>query len=190
MNIFILDRNIKKSVEYHIDRHVVKMPLEAAQMLSTVIAVDKFLGYVPRALTRAETQHIRKEAEGWPLYKPTHVNHPCNIWARTTIQNFMYLYEYLLFLGDEKQFRYPSKPPHKSVGVIIDNFYDPEHLPSKGLTPFAMAMPDDYKDQAIDAIDAYRTYYICDKTHDRSGSPMAFWTNRDRPHWWKEKICT
>jgi len=186
LNIFILDHNIEKSVQYHIDRHIVKMPLEAAQMLSTVIAVDKFLGYKPIALTREETKLIRDKAEGWPLYKPTHVNHPCNIWARTSLENYEYLYQYLLELGWEKQHRYPGKPMHKSVQLMIDQNIEIKNLPSKGLTPFAMAMPEDYKVQAVDAIDAYRTYYICDKTHDRSGSPMAFWTNRDKPHWWEE----
>ncbi len=188
MNIFILDHDLDKSIQYHIDRHIVKMPLEAAQMLSTVIAVDKFLGYVPRALSREETQLIRKESEGWPLYKPTHVNHPCNIWARTTLENFSYLNLYLAALNTEKLHRYPTRPEHKSAVLFRNNTIWPEHLPPKGLTPFAMAMPEDYKDQAIDAIDAYRTYYMCDKTHDRSGSPMAFWTNRDKPHWWEE-IC-
>jgi len=190
LNIFILDHDIEKSIQAHIDRHIVKMPLEAAQMLSTVLAVDSFLGYVPRALTREETALMREElTDSWPLYKPTHVNHPCNIWARTSQQNFIYLMDYLWLLGQEKLHRYPKKPPHASVAKIYDERMFPLHLPTLGLTPFAMAMPDDYKEQAVDAVDAYRTYYICEKTHDRSGSPMAFWTNRNTPEWWEE-TCT
>ena len=184
MNIFILDNDIEKSVQYHIDRHIVKMPLEAAQMLSTVIAVDSFIGYVPRALTREETQHIRKEAEGWPLYKPTHVNHPCNIWARTSLENYEYLFQYLLELGWEKQHRYPDKPMHKSVQLMIDQDFEVTHLPSKGLTPFAMAMPVDYKEQAIDAIDAYNQKLV-KKINSMCNFGYFFFVSRNNNRHWE-----
>ena len=36
MNIFLLDYNIERCARYHCDKHVVKMPLETTQMLSTV----------------------------------------------------------------------------------------------------------------------------------------------------------
>ena len=36
VNIFILDENPKTCAEYHCDKHVIKMILESAQMLSTV----------------------------------------------------------------------------------------------------------------------------------------------------------
>jgi len=36
LNIFILDKDIQKNVQYYIDKHVVKMILEHVQMLSTV----------------------------------------------------------------------------------------------------------------------------------------------------------
>ena len=35
MNIFYLDEDVQKCAEYHVDRHVVKMILEYAQLLST-----------------------------------------------------------------------------------------------------------------------------------------------------------
>ncbi len=37
MNIFLLDRDIRKCARYHADQHVVKMTLESAQMLCTVV---------------------------------------------------------------------------------------------------------------------------------------------------------
>ena len=36
MNIFVLDEDPIKAAEYHCNKHVVKMILESAQMLSTV----------------------------------------------------------------------------------------------------------------------------------------------------------
>ena len=54
MNIFVLDTDIDKCAEYHVDKHIVKMPLEAAQMLCTNHWVDNYLGYIPRKLTSEE----------------------------------------------------------------------------------------------------------------------------------------
>ena len=55
MNIFILDEDLDKCAEYHVDKHIVKMPLEAGQMLCTVHWTHKYAGYVPdRKLTSEE----------------------------------------------------------------------------------------------------------------------------------------
>lgn len=185
MNIFILDSDLSRSVEYHIDRHVCKMPLEAAQMISTNVAIDHYLGYVPRATSREETAKVRASlSAGWPFYKPCYINHPCTIWARQSNANFRYLVDYCLLLNKEKLHRYPNKPPHKSAELIDEFISDwwPIHLPSyPEATPFAQAMPEEYKSN--DAIESYRTYYMIEKTHDKSGKPMAIWTNRDKPYW-------
>ena len=84
MNIFILDKNLDKCAEYHVDKHIVKMPLEAAQMLCTNHWIEKYLGHVPQKLTKEEWAVI-KEAKTNPVrdfpYLPTMYNHPCTIWA-------------------------------------------------------------------------------------------------------------
>ena len=54
MNIFILDNDIDKCAEYHLDKHIVKMPLESAQMLCTTHWIQKYLGYVPRKINADE----------------------------------------------------------------------------------------------------------------------------------------
>ena len=56
MNLFYLDKNLDKCAEYHVDKHIVKMPLEVAQLLCTAIWVDRHLGFVPRALDKAESK--------------------------------------------------------------------------------------------------------------------------------------
>ena len=45
MNIFILDNDINKCAENHVDKHIVKMRLESAQMLCTVHWIEEFIGY-------------------------------------------------------------------------------------------------------------------------------------------------
>jgi len=44
MNIFILDEDIDKCAEYHVDKHVVKMILESAQLLCTAHCFVKYIG--------------------------------------------------------------------------------------------------------------------------------------------------
>ena len=56
MNLFYLDEDMDKCAEYHVDKHIVKMPLEAAQLLCTAIWVDHVLGFVPRALNKEESK--------------------------------------------------------------------------------------------------------------------------------------
>ena len=40
MNIFVLDNDIEKCAQYHCDKHVVKMILESAQMLSAALRLN------------------------------------------------------------------------------------------------------------------------------------------------------
>ena len=58
MNLFYLDEDLDKCAEAHVDKHIVKMPLEVAQILCTSIWIDKFLGFVPRALNKEERDII------------------------------------------------------------------------------------------------------------------------------------
>jgi hypothetical protein len=48
-------------------------------------------------------------------------------------------------------------------------------LPDIGLTPFAQAMPDQYKHE--DAVMAYRQYYLAEK------SKIAKWKHGNAPDW-------
>jgi hypothetical protein len=69
MNIFVLSRNPRRAAEQHCDKHVVKMILETAQLLYSA--------------------HPDKPHEA--AYKRTHANHPCAIWARTSLANYQWL---------------------------------------------------------------------------------------------------
>lgn len=146
MNIFVLDNQPTQAAIYQCDKHVVKMILETAQMLSTIA--------------------------GGP-YKPTHAHHPCTLWAGATHDNFIWLKVHGLALCNEYTHRYGKR--HKCHDVIL-NIYTPDHLLDKiGLTPFAQAMPEEFKSD--DAVEAYRKYYHT-KQH------FCKWTNRNPPDWW------
>ena len=72
MNIFLLDADVEKCAEYHVDKHVVKMVLETAQLLCGV-------------------HHMTSQVTEPSLYKLSHKNHPCSIWARNSLSNYNYL---------------------------------------------------------------------------------------------------
>lgn len=157
MNIFILDKNIKLCAQYHTNKHVVKMILEQTQILCTVLNDLNF-----------ETP-----------YKSTHRNHPCTKWARESFENFCYLTELTIELINEYKYRYNKT--HKCENIIFNKVINrakdiKELLPEIGLTPFAQAMPEKYKNE--DPIKAYRNYYNHEKRH------LFRWTKyRKMPYW-------
>ena len=153
MNIFVLDEKVEKCAEYHCDKHVIKMILESAQMLSAVVRLN-----------------------GHDVgYKLTHKNHPCTKWARESLSNYNWLKELTKLLNYEYRYRYEKDINHKSYDVVMT--LPTPKIPDIGLTPFAQAMPDQYKNK--NAVKAYRDYYINEK------SKFLTWTNRKTPIWYK-----
>ena len=148
MNLFYLDEDLDKAAQYHVDKHIVKMPLEAAQILCTTIYIDEYLGYVPRALNseerevlnkvKAEIKHLPLEERPYP-YLPMMYNHPCTIWARESLDNHEWVHCYANALNDEYHYRYGKL--HKSVMEVVNKLPDPINLPRKGFTTFGLAMP-------------------------------------------------
>lgn len=137
MNIFFLDRDIQKNVQYHNDKHVVKMALEYAQQLSTVVN-----------LSGIETE-----------YKPTHKNHPCVLWLQESRSHWFYLRDLALALGEEYTYRYGKK--HKSIEEIVKTLPEPQIADKGWLSDPPQAMPEEYRGE--DAVEAYRRYYQNDK---------------------------
>jgi len=162
MNIFVLDLDTKKCARYHNDKHVVKMILETAQLLS---GVHHMTDQVPTKY-RPSTDQVP--------YKLSHKNHPCAIWARKSIENYIWLCDLGLDLCKEYTFRYDKR--HKSQAVIewcLTNKPNLEY--NGGLTPFALAMPDECK--IGDVVDSYREYYRTEKRK------IAQWKGREVPEW-------
>lgn len=151
LNIFILDTDVAKCAEYHCDKHVVKMILESAQMLSTVC--------------RKSGLNIG--------YKPTHSHHPCTLWASDSLSNWIWLRHLTAYLNEEYKYRYNKTCNHKSYDLA--NTLPLPNISDVGLTPFAQAMPDKYKQ--VNAVKAYRNYYKHEK------ADLLQWTNRSVPHW-------
>jgi len=165
MNIFFLDENPKLSAQYHVDKHVVKMILETAQLLCGV-----------HHMTDQVTTKYRPSTDQVP-YKLSHKNHPCAIWARESLSNYLYLCELGLELGKEYTYRYGKR--HKSIDVIEWCIVNKPNIPDIGFTKPAMAMPDEFKVDSV--VESYRNYYMGAK------SELASWKKREKPLWFEKK---
>ncbi len=171
MNVFFLDVSPVKAAQMQCDRHVVKMILESAQLLSTA--------------------HRELDGDNWAdangLYKSTHKNHPSAIWARESKHNYDWLYDHFYALCDEYRYRYGKE--HKSwtkLGVVLKNrpvnimrlpfdFYEPPQC-----------MPDKYK-VGGDSVQAYRNYYAFDKA---SNDWFGYKKSRPAPSFLVKNTCS
>ena len=182
MNIFILNEDPVRSALDQCDKHIVKMPLESAQMLSTA----------HRILDGTETKRPSKSGKTmvkyWTLdsqfeniiYAVAHRGHPCTVWTMETKANYTWHYEHFVALSEEYKYRYNRE--HLSYTKLKDILRNPpKNIPDGGLTPFPQAMPDDAKDS--DPIKAYRNYY------GRYKKELAVWNNgRPAPNWWGQYV--
>jgi len=159
MNIFLLDYDVVKCARYHCDKHCVKQLLEAAQLL-------------------CGAHHVTNSKLDIP-YKLSHKNHPCSIWVRESLSNYLYLCELGLELCKEYTYRYEKR--HKSQDVIEWCVTNLVNICDKGVTEPPKAMPDEYK--VKDVIQSYRNYYIGAK------KDVVSWKKRDIPTWFSEKNC-
>lgn len=157
MNIFVLDRDVRKCAEYHNDKHVVKMILESAQLLCGV-------------------HHMVEENTDEVPYRLSHKNHPCSIWARENISNYLWLCELGLELCKEYTHRYEKR--HKSQDVIEWCLINLPNIPEEDFTEPPKAMPEEYK--VDDVVQSYRNYYLGEKKY------FSKWKKREVPYWFSE----
>lgn len=141
MNVFYLDKNPETIASMMTDKHIVKMVLETGQLLSTVHRI------------------LEGDRADPKFYKKTHENHPCAVWARSSVGNYLFLVELLRELSDEYTRRYGRE--HKTWLTLKDILKQPERLPNLGLTSIPQAMPVEYRDE--DPVVAYRKYYVNEK---------------------------
>ena len=170
MNIFVLDECPVISAQMQCDKHIVKMPLETAQMLCSV-------------------WHRYGQGMNVP-YKEAHKNHPCTLWAGNDGANYDWLWQHGMELCFEYTRRYNKI--HKCQQVIMDISLSDCVLGfdnmSRNITPHPQCMPDEYKEQdgffspEVASVRAYRKYYVNDK------KDIAKWNKgRDAPDWYTNK---
>jgi hypothetical protein len=186
MNLFILSKSSKEAAEAHADKHVVKMILEACQMLysahwttaypnllenKSAVAVSRAqkLLALPPSLLEAPTRQGGEQG-----YRPVHLHHPCTKWIRASLENYMWACDLALAIGDEYTFRYGKK--HGCYEHALWLQQNPPALSSEGLQTFAIAMKPEYK-ISDDPIVCYQHYYRTSK--EERG--LLQYTRRERP---------
>ena len=91
MNIFYLHNDPKVCAELHVDKHVVKMIVEYAQLLSTAKRMIDGVKYEAKSKTGRRVQRYRLENpnEEATIYKAVHYHHPSAVWARSSSQQLL-----------------------------------------------------------------------------------------------------
>jgi len=178
MNIFYLDKDPVKSAELHCDKHVVKMIIEYAQLMSTAHRVLDGDLYEDRTANNHRIKRWRLSDSNMEnvLYKASHINHPSNIWIRSSDSHYQFVYDMFVALCNEYTHRYGRV--HLTEEKLKDVL---QHLPSNianiNFVDPPQAMPDDVK--TSDAVDAYQNYYRVYK------KGFAKWTDRETPAFMK-----
>lgn len=181
MNVFYLDSDPQKCAEWAVDRHVVKMILEAAQLLSTahrVIDGQEFTDFskTGRKVKRWKLDDVSDDAF---LYSATHVNHPSAVWARQSNNNYNWLWCYLYEHCKEYTYRYGKRHKIEQTGMLERLKYPPRNIP----VAYFMQPPSAMDTKYIISEDArinYKNYYKLGKAHLHS------WKKREVPAWIKE----
>lgn len=177
MNIFYLSHSPVESAQWMVDRHVVKMILESAQLLSTAHRYLDGVEFVGKSKTgRKKTSWVLKDERETVLYEATHINHPSAVWVRKSVENYLWLVEHFHALGKEYTYRYGKT--HKCFTSNLSYMLSspPNNLREYNMTLMPSAMADEYK-IGISPIENYRNYYKNGKKHLHS------WKNRQPPDW-------
>ncbi len=176
MNIFYLDTNPALCAEYHCDKHVVKMIIEYAQLLSTAhrIIDGEEIKVLSNTGKQMVTQYKLSDYRENHLYKCAHINHPSNIWTRGNKDQYRYVVELWNSLNMQYTKRYGKvHSTFKKLCQYLNQF--PENIKETVYTMPPQCMPDDCKIEG-DTIEAYRNFY---KAHKRE---FATWKN-GTPTW-------
>lgn len=161
MNIFFTSYDPFEAASCLDNKRLNKMILESAQMLSTALQDEKMIS---------------------GLYKPTHVNHPCNVWLRKSYHNCHWVAVWALEMAVIKEDK--TNKVHKSVEVILNclEFLNKQEATWTKITPPPNCT--DYKD-VKDVCLAYKMHLLSkwenDLTNNRNLSWS--WTGFDYSKW-------
>lgn len=176
MNIFYIDKDPVQAAQWMVDKHVVKMILESAQLLCTAHRLLDGIETLGKSATgRNVKRWLLADAREPVLYSATHINHPSAVWCRKSVENYNWLADHMFALLNEYTHRYNKH--HKVEGDLSYMLQSPPHnLKEYDMTEMPSAMADEYK-VSDDPLVNYRNYYKVGKVR------MHKWTNRQPPEW-------
>ena len=179
MNLFYLDKDPIKAAQLQCDKHVVKMIVESAQMLSTAHRMlDGNLIETRTKTGRKSKYYELPDDREQLLYKAVHHHHPCTVWTMKSNNNYTWHWVHFKALCNEYTYRYGKV--HKTDALLTDALRQlPRNIPVGYLSPLPLAMgaaPEciDYSDP----VGSYRKFYQTKQARFK----MA-WTKREVPDW-------
>ena len=177
MNIFVLNIDPVIAAQEQCDKHVVKMIVESAQMLSTAHRVlDGKLYYDLSSNGRKVTRYSLVNNNDI-MYKAVHINHPSTKWTYESITNYKWHYKHFVALCKEYTLRYGKV--HMTETKLLELLATPpKNIPNKPLTPFKLAMnanPECIKECPIES---YQRYYA-----SKVNNFKMMWSKRQVPLW-------
>jgi hypothetical protein len=186
MNIFYIDESPIAAARALVDKHVVKMPLESAQMLSTAHRILDGHHVLAASGSKKKSLYLL-EGETWDFdqstqrfiinnekcYKVAHAKHPSTVWTMQSKANYDWHLELFKAMLSEYTSRYGKI---HSCGRLLPFLSSaPKNIPDAGFTPPTPAMPDKYKVDSV--LESYRRYYAGDKWR------FAKWKHGVMPSW-------
>ena len=146
MNLFYLESSPQGAAQALCDKHIPKMTLETAQMLSTAA----WCVLSPPNYTVLPD-----------IYRPAYLNHPSTAWVRSGICQYVWTHALFQHLCSEFEFRFGK--PHASSRLIhaLGHFDILNALPNTTFIEPPQCMPEQY--HQVDTLQAYRDYYLGDK---------------------------
>lgn len=155
MNIFVTSPDPVECALALDDKRLVKMVLETAQIMSAVCD--------------------RHRCWNKYMYRVTHRNHPCTLWAGDTSENFWWLYRHGKALSEEYSYRYLRI--HQSSRVIFNcrNVYLFSPIAGEP-TPFVNCT--NFKELPV-----HRAYKQALNEKWRNDKRPPTWKGREQPHW-------
>jgi len=146
MNIFYLDSDPVKAAQVQYNKHVVKMILESAQILCTA---------------HHHYAELLAQDDSYIPYKKAHYNHPSTIWCRENSEQYLWLYNHMIALGNEYTKRYNKI--HLTITKCADILQaTPAGIPLGTFEEPPQCMPDQYKVAGC-SVTAYWNYYEQEK---------------------------
>ena len=160
MNIFVTNTDPVVAATDLCDRHIPKMMLESAQMLSN--------GF-----------HKLGDTSKAP-YRSLMVKHPCSVWTLESRENYEWLLVHARQISREYTKRFSKIHACESVLNVCESSYRSFKFHLNGLTSFKQVMPLPYRNH--DTTYAYRSYI-------KGGKLFAKWAkSTPKPIWYNSHI--
>ena len=182
MNIFLLDESPGVAARMHCDKHVPKMIVESAQMLSTAHRMlDGVFEKRPSKSGKTMSKYwcLPDERESI-MYKAVHMHDPCTVWTTQSNNNYTWHWVHFAALCDEYAYRYGKvHATDKLLRKALQSL--PRNIPIGYLTPQPLAMKSNPECMnESDVVGSYRSFY-----QTKQARFKMVWTKREVPKWFE-----